>query len=279
MDSFRDKMTVRDVKSAIRNLPRGSDAYDVAYHGAMERILAQGKGSSKMAKKMLAWILCARRPLRTLELLHALAVEPGNTEIDEDDIPETEQLLAMCAGLVTIDEQSNNVRFVHYTTQEYLERNQETWLPDAKIEIARSCIAYLSIDGLAVGPCLSQVGYENRLEEFVLLEYAAVYWGLHLNILMGTSYVATLDEITAEARSLLLDDKRLGAVSQVLFMSKRRRWSKESVREEGGGFSSSHWIGRFGLLPLLKQWIDKRCELDQCDSSGRTPLSWAAENG
>jgi ankyrin repeat protein len=123
------------------------------------------------------------------------------------------------------------------------------------------------------------VDYENRLEEFVLLEYAAVYWGLHLNMLMGTSYVATLDEITAEARSLLLDDKRLGAVSQVLFMSKRRRWSKESVREEGGGFSSSHWIGRFGLLPLLKQWIDKRCELDQCDSSGRTPLSWAAENG
>ena len=40
MDSFRDKLTVRDVKSAIRNLPQGSNAYDVAYKAAMERIFA-----------------------------------------------------------------------------------------------------------------------------------------------------------------------------------------------------------------------------------------------
>jgi hypothetical protein len=175
MDSFRDKLTVRDVKFALRNLPQGSDAYDIAYHDAMERIFAQGKGSSEMAKKILAWILCACCPLSTLELLHALAVEPGDVKIDEDNILETKQLLTICAGLVTIDEQSNNVRFIHYTTQEYLQRNQGTWLPDAKIEVASSCIAYLSIDGLAIGPCLSQVDYEYRLREFVLLEYAAVY--------------------------------------------------------------------------------------------------------
>jgi ankyrin repeat protein len=280
MDSFRDKMTVRDVKSAIRNLPQGSSAYDKAYHDAMKRISAQGKGSSEMAKRILAWILCARHPLSILELLHALAVEPGDTEIDEDNILETGQLLTMCAGLVTVDEQSNNVRFVHYTTQEYLQRNQETWLPDAKIGIARSCIAYLSIDGLAVGPCLSQVDYENRLEELVLLEYAAVHWGLHLELLIGTGCVAAaLNEINTEAQSLLLDDKRLGATSQVLFMSKRSQLSGEPVREEGKGFSSIHWIGRFGLLPLLEHWIDKRYELDECDISGRTSLSWAAESG
>jgi ankyrin repeat protein len=279
MNSFRDKLTVRDVKSALRNLPQGSDAYDVAYHASMERILAQGKGPSVMAKKILAWILCAHRPLSTLELLHALAVEPGDTEVDEDNILDTKQLLNICAGLVTIDEQSDNVRFIHYTTQEYLQRNQETWLPDAKIEVARSCTAYLSIDGLAVGPCLSQVDHEYRLRVFVLLEYAAVYWGPHLNLLMKTGCVAALNEIATEARSLLLDVKRLSAVSQLLFMSKRRKFSRKPVIEEGEGFSGSHWIGRFGLLPLLMQWIDKRYELDQRDTNGRTPLSWAAENG
>jgi hypothetical protein len=46
-----------------------------------------------MAKKILAWILCAHRPLSTLELLHALSVEPGDTVIDEDNILEAEQLL------------------------------------------------------------------------------------------------------------------------------------------------------------------------------------------
>jgi ankyrin repeat protein len=279
MDSFQEKLTVRDLKSALRNLPQGSDAYDVAYHNAMERIFAQGKGSSEMAKKILAWILCAHRSLSTPELLHALAVLPGDTEIDEDNILKTEQLLTICAGLVTIDEQSDNVRFIHYTTQEYLQRNQEMWLPHAKIEIARSCIAYLSIDGFAVGPCSSQVDYEHRLREFVFLEYAAIYWGPHLSLLMGTSYVAALNEITTEAKSLLLDDKRLGAASQVLFMSERWQSSERPVIEEGEGFSGSHWIGKFGLLPLLEQWIDKGYELDQFDFGGRTPLSWAAENG
>lgn len=175
MDSFRDKLTVKDVKSALRKSPRGSDVYDVAYHAAMERISTQGKGSSDMAKKILAWILCAHRPLSTLELLYALAIEPGDKEIDEDNILDTEQLLTICAGLVTIDEQSDSVRFIHYTTQEYLQRNQSTWLPLANTEIARSCTAYLSIDGLLVGPCASEEDYKSRLKEFVLLEYAAVY--------------------------------------------------------------------------------------------------------
>jgi hypothetical protein len=124
MDSFRDKLTVRDVKSALQNLPQGSDTYDVAYQAAMERILAQGEGSSEVARRILTWILCAHRPLSTLELLHALAVEPGDTEVDEDNILETEQLLTICAGLVTIDEQGDSARFIHYTTQEYLQRNQ-----------------------------------------------------------------------------------------------------------------------------------------------------------
>jgi ankyrin repeat protein len=279
MDSFRDKLTVRDVKSALRNLPQGSDAYDVAYHAAMERILTQGEGASKMAKKILAWVLCAHRPLSTLELLHALAVEPGDDEIDEDNIMETEQLLTICAGLVTIDEQSDSVRFIHYTTQEYLQRNQQTWLPHAEIEIARSCTAYLSIDGLLVDLCSSEVDYESRLKKFVLLKYAAVYWGPHLNSLMGTCEFDLLNGVGTEALSLLLDTDRLSVMSQVLFMSRRRNYPRAAVKEEGKGFCGSHWTGRFGLLSLLEQWIDKKYETDQRDLSGRTPLSWAAENG
>ena len=279
MDSFRDKLTVRDVKSALQHLPQGSDAYDVAYHGAMERIFAQGKGSSIMAKKILAWILCARRPLSTLELLHALAVEPGDTDIDEDNILGTELLLTICAGLVTIDEQSGSVRFVHYTTQEYLQRNQRAWLPHAEIEITRSCTSYLSIDGLAAGPCSSQTDHEYRMKEFPLLSYATVYWGPHLNQLMGTGHTAALDDITVGALSLLLDSRRLSCISQTLFMLNRSPSSSRLVRKEGEDFSGCHWIARFGLSPLLEQWIDRGYDLNKRDSSMRTPLSWAAKKG
>jgi len=279
MDSFRDKLTVGDLNSALQNLPQGSDAYDVAYRAAMERILSQGKGSSEMAKKMLAWILCARRPLSTLELLHALAVEPGDTEIDEDNILETEQLLTICAGLVRIDEHSHTVGFIHFTMQEYLQRNRERWLPFANVEIARTCTAYLAIDDLAVGPCASREDYYRRLKRLALLEYAAVYWGDHTKLVMEAEYTTGLDGIIHEAWALMLNTKRLSAASQVLFMSKRRPYSKVTIEEQGKGFSGSHWIGLFGLLSLLERWITEKYELDQCDFGGRTPLSFAAESG
>jgi ankyrin repeat protein len=276
MDSFRDKLTVRDVKTALRDLPQGSDAYDVAYHAAMERIFAQGEGSSKMAEKILAWILCAHRPLSTLELLHALAVEPGDKEIDEDNILETDQILTICAGLVTIDEQSNNVRFIHYTTQEYLQRNQADLLPNAKIEIARSCTAYLCINDFAVGPCSSVEDYDHRVEKFALLDYATKNWGPHMTSLMGQGYDSG---IVTEGWSLLLNVGCLSTASQTLFMSDERSDSKMAVKEMGEGFLGCHWLGRFGLLALLEDWIARKYEINQRDCYGRTPMSWAAENG
>lgn len=182
MDSFRDQLTARDIKFALRNLPQGSDAYDVAYHAAMERISTQGRGSNNMAKKILAWILCAHRPLSTPELLHALAIEPGDIELDEDNILETEQLLTICAGLVTIDEQSDIVRFIHYTTQEYLERNQHMWLPNANIEIARSCTAYLLLDNFQndTFPVFSEHLWSfDMRKRYPFYDYAVRHWATH----------------------------------------------------------------------------------------------------
>jgi ankyrin repeat protein len=279
VDSFRDKLTIRDVKSALRNLPQGSDAYDVAYDAAMERIFTQGKGLRQKAQKILAWLLCARRPLSTHELLHALAVEPGDTEIDEDNILDTNQIFTICAGIVTIDEHGDNVRFIHYTTQEYLQRNQEMWLPYANVEIARVCTAYLSINDLAVGPCKSQEDYDRRLKKLILLDYAAMNWGHHMNLLLEAECMAGLDGAIHEAEAFMLNVECLSAASQVLFMSKRRSYVKGNIEEEGKGFSSSHWMARFGLRILLQQWISKRYDLNQCDFSGRTPLSFAAESG
>jgi hypothetical protein len=63
------------------------------------------------------------------ELQHALAVEVGEAELDEENLPEIEDIVSVCAGLVTIDEESGIIRLVHYTTQEYFERTQRQWFP------------------------------------------------------------------------------------------------------------------------------------------------------
>jgi hypothetical protein len=60
--------------SALRT---GLDVHDLMYEDAMKRIEAQGADVAALAKDILSWIVCARRPLTIVELQHALAVEDG----------------------------------------------------------------------------------------------------------------------------------------------------------------------------------------------------------
>jgi hypothetical protein len=57
-----------------------------------------------------------------MEMYCTLAVEPNEAELDLENIPDVEDLLSVCAGLVIIDQESAIIRLVHYTTQEYFER-------------------------------------------------------------------------------------------------------------------------------------------------------------
>ena len=131
MNSLADKTTPKAVKLALKSfrseseVPNDSEkskALDHAYAQAMERIVGQEGGLRELVKKVLSWVTCAKRPLTTLELQHALAVEIGTSELDEENLPEIEDMVSLCAGLVTVDRESNVIRLVHYTTQQYFER-------------------------------------------------------------------------------------------------------------------------------------------------------------
>jgi hypothetical protein len=102
-----------------------------AYKEAMERIKHQPGDFPKLASMVLSWITFAKRPLTTSELQHALAVEIGASKLDEENLLDTEDMVSVCAGLVTIDEESDIIRLVHYTTQEYFEQTGTIRFPDA----------------------------------------------------------------------------------------------------------------------------------------------------
>ncbi|OAG07431.1 ankyrin repeat protein, partial [Paraphaeosphaeria sporulosa] len=151
-----------------------------AYNEAIQRIDGQLDGDQALAKKVLSWITYARRPLTTAELCCALAVERGESELDPDNVPDIEDLLSVCAGLVVIDKESAIVRLVHYTTQEYFKRISETWYSGAALHIALTCLTFLSFDLFKTGSCFFDEEFEERLEESKLLDYAAKYWGKHI---------------------------------------------------------------------------------------------------
>ena len=125
LDSFIGKKSPKAIEKALETFRKGTEAaYDRAYDDAMARIEGQLDDETALAKQTLSWITCAKVPLSTTELRYAMAVEIDETELDHDNMSEMEDILAVCAGLVTVDEESGIVRLVHYTTQEYFLR---TW--------------------------------------------------------------------------------------------------------------------------------------------------------
>ena len=155
------------------------EVLDRAYREAMERINRQKLGYRRLAEKVLSWITRAKRALTTLELQQALAVAVGDSKLDEDNLERIERMVSVCAGLVTVDEESGIIRLVHYTTQEYFDQTWKTWFPNAEANIATICVTYLSFNDFETGICRKDKEFEQRLQLHKLYHYASHNWGCH----------------------------------------------------------------------------------------------------
>ncbi|KAH8656458.1 hypothetical protein BGZ61DRAFT_283976, partial [Ilyonectria robusta] len=143
LDSLADKLSVTTLRNELAALPTGSSAYDKAYLAAMERIERKCPDHRVLAKDVLAWLTFAKRQLQVAELRAAVVVQETDSNLDEESLVDIEDMVSVCAGLVTVDERSQTVSLIHYTTQEYLERTRANWRPDADAAIATSCLTYL----------------------------------------------------------------------------------------------------------------------------------------
>lgn len=145
LDSLVDKLSPNDIRSAMetfRKQSQGSGEHqriqvlNLAYEQCIRRIYGQMPGMKTLAMRALLWITWAKRQLTMSELQHALATKTGKSEFDHGDLTPIEEIVSVCAGLVTVDEESGIIRLVHYTTHQYLERSWDFWFPHATVEIA-----------------------------------------------------------------------------------------------------------------------------------------------
>ncbi|CAG8982672.1 hypothetical protein HYALB_00014050 [Hymenoscyphus albidus] len=274
LDSLAGKKSLKALRSALRNLPSGSHAYDSAYKDAMVRIEGQIADEEELAKQVLSWITCAKRPLTTTELQHALAIEKEESKLDQDNLPDIEDLVTVCAGLVTVDEQSNVIRLVHYTTQEYFRRSQGDWFPDAEARITESCIAYLSFETFLQGSCQTDEEFEERVQPNQLFAYAAQNWGHHGRL------AVTLDhDLGVVVANLLQKEASVSASGQALFAVKNWSGDTSYSQRTPKNITGVHLAAYFGIKAVVQLLLDNATEADLQCSNGRTPLSWAARNG
>lgn len=269
LDSLKGKTSPKAIRIALAKLVTGSDAYDYAYKDAMERIKGQLKGQAKLAMQVLSWIVNAKRPLSKSELQHALAVEVNEVKLDNDNFPDIELMVSVCAGLVTADEESGIIRLVHYTTQEYFERTQKSWFPSAKDDITEICVTYLSFSVFKSESCQTDAEFEERLRVNQLYDYAAHNWGHH-----AREASTCCDSLIA----FLKDPPRVKASSQAL-MATKRSWRPDWSQDIPHRVTGLHLAAYFGVQEavgiLLMDWQN----VDQKDTWGRAPLSLAVKNG
>jgi hypothetical protein len=278
---LEDKTSAREIKSILKDLEKqnqGRSAEDTklntlaqVYKHAIERIDRQKSGFRLLAKKVLSWITCAKRLLTTSELQHALAVNIGDRNLDKENLREVDNMVSVYAGLVTVDEETRIICLIYYTTQEYFERTQEKWFPNAETDIAAICVTYLSFDAFETGFCPTDEEFEARLQLNVLYDYASRNWGHHVRAASTEEELLILRFLNSEAK--------LSASSQAMMASKLFSSDHGFNQRVPRQMTGEHLAAYFGLKEAMTALLKNRHDLDSKDSDGQTPLSWAAGNG
>lgn len=233
MDSLAQEDNIRELKESLKSLPKDLDK---TYDDAFERIKQQDSRKLARADHILTLISCAKRPLKLEEMRQALSIRRGDSFLDPEALPKTNSLISTCCGLVMVEDGSQIVKFVHYTTEEYFKRKIQRYRsPEAHGYFAGILITYLSfttfeifslekvieaaVDEAAARdanvPMSSteeeyaiQNYVENLLERNILLQYAAENWGHHTRdafLIVGDypdSCLATTDPHSGMADSL-----------------------------------------------------------------------------
>lgn len=301
LDSLRDKTSSKMVKKALNMLPKGSKALDLAYHGAMQRVEDQLEDERFIAKQLLGWLTYSERLMTVEEVQHALAIEPGTSDFDEDNLGDVDEILGFCAGLVIIDEETQIIRLVHYTTQEYFKRNGDRILASAQQDIAVSCLTYLLYetfeDGWFYGSEQKEDSKRNKIakrlrywhvsidecrcqaQTYPFLEYAAWYWAAHVR-------VCEQQNVKELMMVLCKDDRKVSSAGQVVMLVMAEDYNEYysqfksiSATKSGSPLSAMHVIAYLGYEELISELLNHGFEADAKDSTHRTPLWWAAMQG
>ncbi|KAG4264758.1 hypothetical protein FPRO03_00042 [Fusarium proliferatum] len=265
------KKTLKKIKDALNSLSGGSKAYDIAYKKAMERIAGQDQDSKELAMQVLSWITGARRVLTILELQHALAVERDHKELDEENVPRIDDMISVCSGLVAVGQESGVIRLVHYTTEEYLDRTRNIWFSNSDLEIAMTCITYLSFDVFRGDFCKRREEYKRRLRCHPFYYYAHRNWGHHALMASMDGDRVILDFLEGPVK--------LSASVQAIMASEDSPWTGSHIQDFSHIPTEVPTTAYFGLWKTVSALLEAGHAADSRGLSGWTPLSYAARYG
>ena len=112
----------------------------------LKRIDQLPNSQADLGMRTLMWLCFTKRPLISKQLVEALGIRLGDKSFNVSQQPGEKWLTSCSLGLVTIEEKSTTIRFVHYTVKEYLYKHKESIFPDGEGTISKTCVTCLVFD-------------------------------------------------------------------------------------------------------------------------------------
>ncbi|KAJ5390819.1 ankyrin repeats (3 copies) domain-containing protein [Penicillium cataractarum] len=250
--------------------------------------------------KLIQWICFAMRPLSLDELRWAMLVEADNTarslheceatgDYPSDDEGMKRRVQALTRGLAEVTTDTKVVQFIHQSVKEFFASKGLSALSGAislaapntssradfagmaHCQISRTCIRYLKMSEITGIAIHSGDGWTST---FPLLSYATMSWVAHAkqSEKMGISQDDLLEYFAWPSEALVQIWVRVYNSLEI--------YSDECPP---GKTTMLHIVSRHGLIGvvqiILRSANQLQKDIDAKDESGRTALSYAAENG
>lgn len=260
-DELKDISSSRAI-SVLQSIPRGLDSlYDKLLRTALEK----NETSCDDVRHLLNCVAVCSRPLTVSELSEACQLYQEEEDI-ETRLQFTREYIESCRLMIIIQEE--NVLLLHKSVKDYLFRSCSVLEAEAHARLAYRCI-----------DLLTETFRIAHRPQTSFLAYATFEWAHHMCMAMSSFKVqspqADFFQINSPCREHWLEQLRSGS------------WIYQFERE----FSIFHVAAYLGVSTLVDYALDLGVResdtktsthvvhVDCMDSSGRTPLEYAALSG
>ncbi len=269
--------TVKKIKAALTSMP--SELNDL-YRETVERIRRQSGDDGELGMRILSWVTHTKRPLHVVELAHGLAVEydddEGAHELDIDNLLSSRSLVDVCAGLVVIDSRSQIIRLVHYTTQEYFDKERLRLFNNAEVDVSRASLTYLSYDITNSAPSDEVVSAAILSHPF--LKYASLFWFLHVKEISGNAQSHAVKKKSLEYVNDSVKIMFTAVVLRKILLRPRAyaRVFEDIHRKRRGNLIALEAASECGLVQLVEYLLDNSLGSESALDSA---VNWASAEG
>lgn len=264
-------LTLAHIKKILKSFP---DRLDELYEANLQRM--NQEEDRELAFLVFSRVAFARRPLTLRELQHALVLESGQRDFDDESCNEKETILSSTIGFVKIDSGHNpTVRLFSSTLLIYLQKPEVTkkWFPKAELEMASACLTYLNFSVFSKPMNLrdEHEEFEAKIQKYPFIAYASQSWGDHVR------FAGPDTGIQDDTVRLLNDHDRMAAYIQAAWYTDRESASSWDVRKGIDRLHACAWFGLSSIIPVLER-IDENVDVRE-ETYKQTPLMYACRAG